>query len=251
MVTRLRLALMLAAITALGGCTLVVGGMVDPLEDDRTPDMVYDLVAFEPHVGQLTELFLVSDDGLVQARAIYDPLPAADVRVVLRNVVETNVRRVDFYSDLNENRVMDPSEPDPIDDMRRIFPDHMWRDTLMPDGTGSFRHSTNFTDIVTDNRARLVGGPFSLVLRDVEAFVDQPARVSVIDLNDREVIFYQLGSVPASPLDLRVPGMIDDGTEYRVEIRLGTNAPVCALQRGNASGLSVDAPLQDLSACPN
>lgn len=234
----------------LGGCSLIVGDKVDPLATDTTPDLRYQLRAFEPHVGQLTELLVVSDDGLVQARAVYDPLPGPDVLVELLNVIRPNVRRVDFYSDLNENRSIDPSEPDPIDAMRRLFPDHMWRDRVGEDGVGEFVHSTNFTDIVRDDPAQSIGGPFELALRDVGDFADRPVRAWIADPTGADVGFYQLGSFQGTSVELQVPGIVDPGTEYLIEVELGGGErSVCAVRVGAASGLRLDASLDELEDC--
>jgi hypothetical protein len=108
-------------------------------------------------------------------------------------------------------------------------------------------HSTDFTDIVTNDPAQVIGGDFELRLTDVEAFVDQPARVWVIDPNGRDVGFYYLGSV-AAPLTLRIPGIVDEGTEYRVAVELGEELR-CTTARGSATDLVVDTSVQSLTAC--
>lgn len=229
------------------GCTLLVGDQIDPLETDDTPDMVFDLIGFDPHIGQITELRLVNDavPPIVQAVAIYDPLPGPDVTVELDNVVRPNVRRVDFYSDLNENGVIDPPEPDPVEPGRLLFPDHMWRRILAEDGTGEFMHSTDFTDIVNDDPGLLSLGNFQLSITGTAEFTDQPAQLWVTDASDRDVGYYFLGAITGDSVDITIQGIIDDGSEYIVAFMPGDDGDevFCVVARGDASGLTVSGPL--------
>lgn len=249
----LRFLLALPLLTV-GGCTLLVNDRVDPLEPDPMPDMQLQLTGFDPHIGQLTELRLInSDEGaerrIVQAVAIYDPLPAPDVLVLLDNVVRPDHRRVDFYSDLRENRRIDPPEEDPEDESRLLFPDHMWRITLAEDGTGEFRHSTDFTDIVNDDRADLALGDMRLSITGADPFVDQPAQVWVTDPLDRDVGYYFLGSITGDAIDITIPGIIDDGSEYIVTFKPGDAPPRCVVASGDDEGLTIEEPLGSLPEC--
>lgn len=241
------LSTLLALSLPLSGCTLLVGDQIDPLETDDTPDMVFDLIGFDPHIGQITELWLVNDatPPIVQAVAIYDPLPGPDVTVVLRNVVRPNVRRVDFFSDLDESGGITAPEPDPITPGRFLFPDHMWRRTLDEDGTGGFMHSTDFTDITSGpDAARFSLGDFQMSITGAGDFIDQPAELWVTDAGDREVGYYFLGSITDDSVDLAIPGIIDDGSEYVVVFAPGRDGDLfCLVRRGNASGLSVSGAL--------
>jgi hypothetical protein len=253
-----KLVLLLAFASLLGGCTLLVDDKVGGITVNAVPDMTLHLVGMDPHVGQLTEIFLVNDQdpGLVQAVAIYDPLPSVDVDVELANVVAPDVRRVDFYADLSRNGQLDAPMPDPDDSSRLLFPDHMWRLTLDQNGEATFMHNTNFTDIVGDDPASFVGtGPLSLTITGVGAFADQPATVVAWGPGEREVGFYFLQTIGGDTLSIDFEGrqFVDDGTEYIVEITLGDDPhaqPVCITGTATDRGLTIEAPLAALEHCP-
>ncbi|HEY8427555.1 MAG TPA: hypothetical protein VIL20_04240, partial [Sandaracinaceae bacterium] len=196
-------------------------------------------------------LWLVnSDDGtnarIVQAVAIYDPLPAPDVVVVLENVIRPDHRRVDFYSDLLQNRMLDPPQ---MEMGRLVFPDHMWRVTLDESGVGRFVHSTDFTDIVNDDPAEFALGDLRLRIAGLADLVDRPAHVRVRDPLERQVGYYFLGSITGDAIDIVVPGIIDDGTEYRVTFEPGDAPPRCIVERGRMDGLTIDGPLESFGEC--
>lgn len=245
------LCLLACCAITLGGCTLLVNDTVDPLVPDPTPNMVFELTGFDPHIGQITELRLINDAGNVQAVAIYDGLPSPNVTVVLDNVIRPDLLRVDFYSDLNDNRIIDPPVPDPEDPSMEIFPDHMWREMLNPDGTGGFMHSTNFTDIVNDDPATFSLRPFTLSVTGADPFLDQPAQLWITDPADRDVGYYFLGSITSDTVDITIPGIIDDGSEYIVTFQPGDGGDLfCVVDRGGATGLTITGRLGEaLTPC--
>lgn len=250
MMQRLLSGVLACCILPLGGCTLLVDDRVGTLVPDETPDMVFDLIGFDPHIGQITELRLVNDVGNVQAVAIYDGLPGPDVTVVLADVIRPDLLRLDFYSDLNENRSVDPPEPDPIDPSMELYPDHMWRVMLNPDGTGEFMHSTNFTDIVNDDPATFSLRPFRLSLTGADPFLDQPAEVYVIDPAGREVGYYSLGSIASDSVNITIPGIIDDGSQYTIVFApRGTEPPFCVVGTGGRDGLTITDTIAALPQC--
>jgi hypothetical protein len=234
----------------LSSCTLVVGDQVDRLSTDSRPDLRYTLRDFDPHVGQLTELRLVSDAGLIQARAIYDPLPSPRVEIVLLNVVQENVRRVDFYSDLNGNRIPDPSELEMNGE--RFFPDHMWRDEVDQDGVGSFSHSFDFRDILADEPAQSVGRPLVLRLRDVDGVAAGVIEAWIVGPSDRDVGYYHLSNpdlLRANPMQIEIPGIIDSGTTYTVVVAAAGTTLGCATAAGVSTGLDLELTPEDLAPC--
>ncbi len=253
---------LLALASLASGCTLLVDGEVGGITLNEKPDMNLHLVGMDPHLNQLTEIYLVNGNSLVQAVAIYDGLPEVDVDVQLANVVDTDVRRVDFYCDLHENHQLDSPVPDSVDPSRLIFPDHMWRLTLDENGEASFTHNTNFTDItetdpVTGTRpsAKFVGsGPLTLTVTGVGDFTDQPATVSVWGPDDRQVGFYFLQTITGDTMTIDFMGrqFVDEGTSYILEIELGSDPeaqPLCISGTATDSGLSVEAALPDLLPC--
>jgi hypothetical protein len=249
----------------LGGCTLLVSDAVDPLESDSWLDMRLQLVAFDPHVGQVTDVWLVDAMNRVQARAIFDVLEDPNQLVVLENVVSLTDpvrRRVDFYSDLNKSLdpPVDPIRPDgPVPNLETggiDFPDHMWRVELDDEGFAEFMHSTNFTDIVDPDdpeRAIFFLRDFVLRITGVDAQDGLPAEVSVYDdsgSQEQQVAYYRLSAVEGSVLEVRIGQILDQGTEYRVEISFDSGNPVCTRASGTGPTIVVEASLASLSRCP-
>lgn len=247
------------------GCTLIANGKVDPLEEDPLLDLQLQLVAFNPHLGQITDVWLVDEQNQVQARAIYDTLEHPDQLVVLENVVslaDPVIRRVDFYSDLNESitpgsRIQpDPPVRDPEDMDRLQFPDHMWRAELDEEGFLAFMHSTNFVNIVDPedaSRARFFLSDFHLVISGTQEKDGLPAEISVYDESGeqaRQIGYYALRAVEGDTIDITIGGILDVGTEYRVELSFDNGNLFCTRARGAGTVITVEASLGSLSPCP-
>jgi hypothetical protein len=257
--------LLLLAVTfpLLGGCTLIATDKVDDLERDPLLDMRLQLVGFSPHVGQLTDVWLVDEQNRVQARAIYDPLEDSRQLVILENVVslaDPAIRRVDFYSDMNESITpgteIRPDPPEPDDDGDLLFPDHMWREQLDDTGALEFMHSTNFVDIADPgdpNRARFFLSDLRVTITGAGEKDGLPAEIRVYDPSgeqERQVGYYRLGALDGDTLDIRLSGILDQGIEYRVELSFDNGNPFCARASGSTSLITVEASLVSLSPCP-
>jgi len=253
------------ALPLLSGCTLILNDKIDPLEEDPLLDLQLQLVAFTPHIGQITDVWLVDDQNRVQARAIYDGLEDPNQLVTLENVVSLEspvIRRVDFYSDLNESITPgspvrpDPPEPDPDDPDRTLFPDHMWREELDDTGFLSFMHSTNFVNIVDlgdDTRAVFFLSDLHVVINGTGEQDGLPAEISVYDDSGeqpRQIGYYALSAVEGDTLDVTIGGILDEGTEYRVELSFDNGNPFCTRASGAGTVITVEASLASLSPCP-
>ncbi len=251
MTTRALRLLLACALLGAPGCTLLVDDEVGSLQPDPRPDIEFSLAEFDPHIGQLTEIRFVNAAGNIEAVAIYDGLPMADLTLLMHDTFRADLRRVDFYSDLNENRMIDMPDVDPIDMTMEIFPDHMWRTELDEQGVGGFTHSTNFTDIVRDDPATFSLRPFQLNVTGADPFLDQTAELRIIDPLDRDVGFYRLFAVTSDTLAITIPGVIDDGSEYRVRLEIGDEA-FCTSGAGDSSGLTISGSIESaLSGCTN
>jgi hypothetical protein len=258
------LASLALALPLLSGCTLVLNDKIDPLQEDPLLDLQLQLVAFNPHIGQITDVWLVDDQSRVQARAIFDGLDRADQLVVLENVVSLEspvIRRVDFYSDLNESitpgsRIEpDAPVPDPESPDRLLFPDHMWRVELDDTGFAEFMHSTNFVNIVdpTDEaRATFFLSDLHLVITGTQEQDGLPAEVRVYDATgaqERQIGLYALRAVDGDALDITLGGILDEGTEYRVELSFDNGNAFCTRASGAGTVITVEASLASLSPC--
>jgi hypothetical protein len=253
------------ALPLLSGCTLLVTDTVDELEEDSLLDLRLQLVAFTPHIGQVTDVWLVDGENRVQARAIFDGLEDPNQLVVLENVVslaDPVIRRVDFYSDLNESITAgsriepDPPMEDPENPGRLLFPDHMWRVDLDDEGFSEFMHSTNFVNIVDpedDARAVFFLSDLHVAISGTGAQDGLPAEISVYEdsgAQERQIGYYALSAVDGDNLDITLGGILDEGTEYRVELSFDNGNPFCARAGGSGTVITVEASLASLSPCP-
>lgn len=259
----LRLAPALAALS-LGACSLVVDDQVGDLDIDPLSqrNVTVSLRAFEPHIGQLVDVRVVDPtNDFLNARAIIDPLPAPDVDIRLLNGAPIAVDRIDFYADLNMNRMLDPA-PD----------DHVWRcdgtaaTPCMLDEAGRllFVHNVMFQDI-TEMEAEPVGADLVLNVTGADEHDGQPVlarirtRILVDVENDVrvEVVpgLYRLGNIEAGTVAFTLPGIADRGQTYDLELIFGDDALECvlpALRAPDAAGedFLVERPLSDFECAP-
>ncbi len=162
-----------------------------------------DFTGMTPHVGQLLQLRLVNkaDDSEV-GRVIVPSVPGPDFSLKVLGIVPGNSYRVDFFADLNGNKIYDPPSAD-----------HAWRmdlDNVTGDATLSFAHNTNFTDIMW---------PYLLTMNftGMTPHVGQLLELRVVNKDDAtEVGRVKLASIPGPDFSLTVPG-IEPGNSYMVD----------------------------------
>jgi hypothetical protein len=234
----MRRASLLLFTLALGGCSLLVDGEVGDLEEDPTSQrsVTVSLRAFEPHVDQLVDIQVVDPaEGFVIARAILDPLPAADVDVRLLNGAPASVDRIDFYADLNMNRALDPPPEDHVwrCDSTVATPCELDGDRLL------FVHNVMFQDIAADP-ATPTGRDWVLNVDGAEAQDGRPVlarlrtRVAVDAEGEVRVDvvpgLYRLGAVESGTVAFTLPGIADPGQVYDVELLFGDDAEECVLE---------------------
>lgn len=260
----------------LSGCTLLVEDSVGDLAPDPLLDLELRLRGFLPHIGQVTDVWLVSDseddiERRVHARAIFDGLTDPNQDVVLTNVVD--VQRgwhVDFYSDLNESipttGVFRPDPPMRNDAGTIVFPDHQWRLPLV-NGRAEFMHNVVFTDLATEPASFFLAD-LHLVVNELEALVDlghltreefeseqrPTAEVRVFnDTDDQntQVGLYRLSAMGMETIDITLGGILDQGVEYDVELEIDDNGrPFCLTVSGTGDAIVRNVSIAALSPCP-
>jgi len=98
------------------------------------------LLAMDPHVGQMFELRVVDPSGEDEiGRASFDEVPAANFSVFVPGISRDVNYQADFYADLNLNGSYDAPPAD-----------HAWRESFQSSAGNAvvnFTHNTNFTDI--------------------------------------------------------------------------------------------------------
>jgi hypothetical protein len=179
----------------------------DWIDQGAQQDLNLSLSGMDPHVGQLTELRIVwRHTGALIGRAILDPLPAAAFSVFLPVAVLPGEFDLNFFSDLNGNRAYDAP---PVD--------HAWSVPIPSTGQVAFAHNTTFTDIGA-TAASEPGGSFTLNFTGMTPHVNQLLEVRVIKVADGQTVgAYRLAVIPGAAFGVSIPGIIENGQEYRVD----------------------------------
>ena len=219
------------------GCTLIVGGEVDDLSTDVSAkrDVTLRFPDLEPHLGQTVDIRLVrpvlaGEMGAPQilGRVIIDPLPSACFNVMMERAVPFAADRVDFYADINGNGVVDPA---PMD--------HSWRANLDENGVLLFPHNMVFTNIELDDPASPSGSDLVVNVTGAEEHDGRRVVAALItsDLVDPDNgVFedsipgvYVLGAVEAGTIAFTLPGIIDSGRTYELELEIGDGDARCSI----------------------
>lgn len=196
------------------------------------------------HVDELFEYRVVDDSNVIQSRGFITPLggPAASFFVEGAVPKQNGPFRFDFYSDHDRSGAYDP-RPD-------TFLDHSWRLSLsddLLDESGTyvvvFDHNTSFTNLNTPSPATEFGEPAVIHMKAMGAFANKRVEVRIGDASTSRVVgMFRVPVLSEHEYDAVVPGMIEAGVTYAVEIYTdnGSGAEVQAFrfeQLAAASGL--------------
>ncbi len=238
----------LAAGTA--GCTLITAGEFeerapefrcgnDPSSARR--DLVLSLVGMSAHASNtvIGDLVDVGQGPLgVRRQAAqfqYFPLGQADVEVVLPCAIEAGkTYEVDLIADFNSNGMVDfcTGTRPPLD-----CADHQWRLQVGEDGTLTYRHSTDFTDLT--QQARLPRGgmlgptgvsgalPFRIEFDSMEPFMGHRLQVQVRrvegDVAEQTVLSVHAPSITLPQARFESAVLVSLNEEFEVFVWIDTN----------------------------
>jgi hypothetical protein len=231
---------------ALLGCTSVLD--VDRFKEQQASqpsnvvtsqflDLELTLIGMKPHVAHTYEYRVVDANNLVQSRGVVAPLGAADVKLfVPRAIPRSNgPYRLDFYADVNESGGFDG-----IGSV--ISNDHAWRiEPLVDYPAGAFKpvegrvqvsftHSTSFTNIDnypsgTPNKAKDTGLGVVVKLASLEQAAGKMLEVRVAEQETKHVVgLLRVPAVASPTLDVKIPGVVDVGVDYFVDVYIDSNA---------------------------
>lgn len=193
------------------------------------------LVAMKPHHVSYCELYVIDSNNVIQSHAILDPLGTENTTINMPYAVPKlgGPYRLDFYSDMNGTRSYDGLGS-------VITNDHAWRlDPLedYPKGAAhengsilvNFVHNTIFTDIDqypsgTPNKARESGVQARIDFSKMTPYTGKLMQLTVLEkVSGHMVGLYRLPSVQEESFSLIVPGVVDIGVDYRVNIYIDAN----------------------------
>lgn len=212
------------------------------------------------HVNEKFEYRVVDGQNVIQSRGFIIPLGGPDATFFVPNAVpkQNPPFRFDFYADHDNSGGYD-LRPD-------TTLDHAWRLPLneaILDDTGtyvvSFDHNTSFTNLNTPTPPTEFGKDAVIHLQGMEPFIGKRVEVRVSDAStSRTVAMQRVPVLQAGNQDLTIPGMIEPGVTYAVEVytddgkgggvrafqsqRLATDTGLDAVFEGNAPGPEIQNP---------
>lgn len=200
-------------------------------------DLQLTLIGMKPHVAHTYEYRVVDANNLVQSRGVIAPLGSADVTIVVPRAIprSNGPYRLDFYADVNASGGYDG-----IGSV--ISNDHAWRiDPLVDYPAGAvapvegtvqvtFTHSTSFTNIDDypsgkPNKAKDTGLGAVVKLASLQQASGKMLEVRVAEKDTKHVVgLIRIPNVSSPTLELKIPGVVDVGVDYQVDVYIDDNA---------------------------
>lgn len=202
------------------------------------------------HVNERFEYRVIDADNVIQSRGFIIPLggPGASFNVKSAVPKAKPPFRLDFYADHDLNgRYEFGLRPDGTQ------LDHAWRlnlDDAVLDDTGtyviSFDHNTSFSNLVSPVPPIEFGKPFTLHLKGMGSFKGKRVQIRVADAAvGRIVAMYRIPGIQKEEEDAVVPGMIESGVPYSIEVYVDDNNAPEAPPTG-ARAFNLQATANDL-----
>ncbi len=170
------------------------------------------------HVAEYFEYRVIDSTGTIQSRGIALPLGGQDEQFFAPLAVpkQNGPFHLDFYADHDHNGAYTPPTGD-------TFPDHAWRVNL-PDPNDQnlvdveFDHNTSFVSLI-DPSPKEYGNPSTVHCVNLGSLQGKRVEVRVSDASTkRTVALYRVPNVTTASFDAIVPGMIEEGVTYAIEV---------------------------------
>lgn len=217
-----RLGLVLALGTSLSSCFAVTD--LDRFEKNsgRFVDLSLTVRGMKSHVAELFEYRIVDSENIIQSRGLAFPLGGVDATFFAPRAVPTDKPvRIDFFADHNNTKAYDSTPAEALD--------HAWRievdlSTVGKDGVVVvFDHNTSFQYLNDRGQPpgppREVGKPGVLRFSGMGSRLGRRLQVRYADsFTGRVVALYRYPNVDKDSGELTVPGMIEAGNTYTVEV---------------------------------
>ena len=173
------------------------------------------------HVSELFEYRIVDGSNTLQSRGQIFPLGGPDATMFAPGAVpkQNGPFTLDFYADHDNSGNYDRDE-------KKGTGDHSWRipltDLLLDDKGAfvvTFDHNTSFSVLTSPAPAREIGAPAVVRLTNMGAFLGKRVQLRIADASSkRVVVLYRVPVLGTATYDVNVPGMIEGGVTYTVEI---------------------------------
>jgi hypothetical protein len=181
------------------------------------------------HVAEMFEYRIVDSTNTLQSRGIIVPLGGPDATMFAAGAVpkQNGPFTLDFYADHDNNGHYDR-------DPTQGTGDHSWRIPLTKDlfdeNTGTFTivfdHNTSFSVITSPEPPREIGMPVTVHFANISAFLGKRIEVRVADASSKRVVaMYRIPGLTGADTSVTIPGMIEGGVTYSVEVYTDDNQP--------------------------
>lgn len=191
----------------------------------RYVDLTLTVRGMKSHVAELFEYRIVDSENIIQSRGIAFPLGGVDATFFAPKAIPTDKPvRVDFFADHNNSKGYDSTPTDAID--------HAWRIGIDLAAVGregaviTFDHNTSFVFLNDPGGApREIGSPATVRVRSAATRSGKRLQVRIADtFTGRVVGLYRYPLLDKNELDMVVPGMVEAGNTYTVELTADTEA---------------------------
>jgi hypothetical protein len=205
---------------------------------DLHDDLVFTVTGMDTHPTQLFEYRVIDANNFIQSRGFLDPLGAPRATVhVPRAVPKVNgPYRLDFYADKNHSGSWDGLASG-------VDHDHGWRWDPLVDSPPSdpndgvidvtYAHNYSFSELNdypmgTRNPPKDTGVGAVIHMLKMDDYAGKLVQVRVADANTGHTAgLYRFSklTLPIAPatLDANIPGVIDEGVNYNVEVYVDAN----------------------------
>ncbi len=186
---------------------------------EKYVDLTLTVRGMKSHVTELFEYRVVDSENIIQSRGLAFPLGGVDATFFAPKAIPTDKPvRVDFYADHNNSKGYDSTPTEAID--------HAWRIGVDLAGVGrdgaviTFDHNTSFVFLnEPGGPPREIGNPATVRVRSASTRNGKRLQVRIADtFTGRVVALYRYPLVDKNEVDMVVPGMVEAGNTYTVEL---------------------------------
>ena len=173
------------------------------------------------HVNELFEYRIVDSTNTLQSRGQIIPLGGPNASMFATGAVpkQNGPFTLDFFADHDNSGSYNR---DPVNGTG----DHSWRIPLtddLLDQNGAFvvtfDHNTSFSVLTSPAPPREIGTPATVRLANMGAFMGKRVQVRIADASSkRVVVLYRVPVLGAATYNITVPGMIEGGVTYTIEV---------------------------------
>jgi hypothetical protein len=248
------------ALLAGSGCTLITEAGEYEVSA-FSPHLELVLIGMSPHAGIPVDVAVVSEEEQLLGRAIVvmpdePPDEYPDESITLDDVLVPGQNRIFFFADADQDGLFDPPMNTP--DGARVFQEHVWVEDVPEDGYLEFTHTTDFVpfardaftqqndlvfafpnlpDALPDAQRMRLAGELDGAFGDVAEI-----RVHLADDGRQVGLFRRHRGTLGLREEIRIPGIIDAGSTYDIELVVDGEELQDFQQRAPQSGAMTVAP---------